>query len=274
MRSSRDTGIGLGRPTAGGVDQAAVRLTRSNQSHCVSRRDQATEFLPNRSDWQLRLSKWRVCAYPLDLRAGKPAICAGNPAQRDRRSRRHKGMMRSSRLLRGVVVAGLLGLAAGCVSVSNTPLVPAGGGPAAAAVRHPGGPLPGLRYRYGGTATLTATSPPASAALPGANDVLVAGRAAGSPARPGGAVLLAAADSGIWRSADSGATWQRMLSGIQAWSVTPMTGGGYAAIGVSPRPGAPRGSGGVRQPEQAPSADAVSRHTKAEPEPTPHARIA
>jgi hypothetical protein len=101
-----------------------------------------------------------------------------------------RGMTNSSRLLRGVVSAGLLMLAAGCVSVSGTPrvsgtpLVPTGESPAAMAVRHPGGPLPGLRYLYGGTATLTAASPPASSALPGANDVLVAAGAAGAAERP------------------------------------------------------------------------------------------
>jgi hypothetical protein len=124
----------------------------------------------------------------------------------------------------------------------------------------PGGPLPGLWYRYGGTAALTATPPPVSAALPGANDVLVAGRAAGPAARAGGAVLLAAADSGIWRSADSGATWRRVLSGIQAWSVTAMTGGGYAVLGVVPGPDAPGLTPGVSPPELATSADGAGWH--------------
>jgi len=141
----------------------------------------------------------------------------------------------------------------------------------AGAVRHPGGPLPGLRYRYGGTATLTAAPPPVSAALPGGNDVLVAGRAAGWTARPGGAVLLAAGDSGIWRSADSGATWRRVLSGIQAWSLTPMTGGGYAALGVVPGPDAPGLTQGVSQPELATSADGVSWHMTKVPEPSAQA---
>jgi photosystem II stability/assembly factor-like uncharacterized protein len=186
-------------------------------------------------------------------------------------------MTNSSRLLWGVVSAGLLVLAAGCVSVSGAPrvsgapLVPTGEGPAAGAVLHPGGPLAGLRYRYGGTATLTATSPPASAALPGANDVLVAAGAAGSAAGPDGAVLLAAADSGIWRSADSGAAWQRVLSGIQAWAVTPMTSGGYAALGVVPGPGAPGLTPGVSQPELATSADGVSWHVTRVPEPSAQA---
>jgi len=141
----------------------------------------------------------------------------------------------------------------------------------AGAVTHPGGPLPGLRYRYGGTATLTATSPPASAALPGANDLLVAGGSAGSAARPDGTVLLAAADSGIWRSADSGASWQRVLSGIQAWSLTPMAGGGYAALGVVPGPGAPGLTAGVSQPELATSTDGVRWHMTKVPEPSAQA---
>jgi photosystem II stability/assembly factor-like uncharacterized protein len=174
-------------------------------------------------------------------------------------------MTNSSRLLRGVVSAGLLVLAAGCVNVAGTPRV------STAAVRHPGGPLPGLRYRYGGTATLTPTSPPASSALPSANDVLVAAGAAGSAARPDGAVLLAAADSGIWRSADSGAAWQRVLSGIQAWAVTPMTSGGYAALGVVPGPGAPGLTPGVSQPELATSANGVTWHLTRLPEPSAQA---
>lgn len=141
----------------------------------------------------------------------------------------------------------------------------------AGAVRHPGGPLPGLAYRYGGTATLTATSPPASTALPGASDVLVAAGAAGSAPRPGGAVLLAAADSGIWRSADSGATWQRVLSGIQAWAVTVVTGGGYAALGVVPGPNAPGLTQGMSRPELATSADGVRWHVTEVPEPSAQA---
>jgi photosystem II stability/assembly factor-like uncharacterized protein len=183
-------------------------------------------------------------------------------------------MTKSSTLLRGVVSAGMLVLAAGCVSVSGTPWAsstPLGAGPVAGAVRHPGGPLPGLRYRYGGTATLTAAPPPASAALPGANDVVVAGRTPGQDARPGGAVLLAAANSGIWRSADSGATWQRVVSGIQAWSVSAMSGGGYAALGVVPGPNAPGLTMGVSQPELATSADGVSWQVTKVPEPSAQA---
>jgi photosystem II stability/assembly factor-like uncharacterized protein len=84
-------------------------------------------------------------------------------------------------------------------------------------------------------------------------------------------VLLAAADSGIWRSADSGATWQRVLSGIQAWSVTPMTGGGYAALGVVPGPNAPGLTQGVSVPELATSADGVSWHMTKVPEPSAQA---
>jgi photosystem II stability/assembly factor-like uncharacterized protein len=104
-----------------------------------------------------------------------------------------------------------------------------------------------LRYQYGGTATFTATPPPASPALPGANDVVGAG----------GTVLIAAADSGIWRSADSGATWRQVLPGVQAWSVAAVPGGGYAALGT-------QGS----KPQLATSADGVSWHLTTSPSPS------
>jgi photosystem II stability/assembly factor-like uncharacterized protein len=133
--------------------------------------------------------------------------------------------------------------------------------------------LSGLRYRNGGTATMTSTPPPASAALPGANDVIAAdgtngGSGAGASGQPGGAVLLAAADSGIWRSADSGMTWHRVLSGIQAWSVTRVSGGGFAALGVTPGPNAPGLTAGVTLPELATSANGVSWQLARVPEPT------
>jgi photosystem II stability/assembly factor-like uncharacterized protein len=142
--------------------------------------------------------------------------------------------------------------------------------------------LPGLRYRNGGTATMTSTPPPASAALPGANDVIAAAganggsaagtngdAAAGANGQPGGgAVLLAAADSGIWRSTDSGVTWHRVLSGIQAWSVTRMTDGGFAALGVIPGPNAPGLTPGVTLPELATSADGLIWQVSRVPEPT------
>ena len=75
----------------------------------------------------------------------------------------------------------------------------------------------------------------------------------------------------MWRSADSGAAWQRVLSGIQAWAVTPMTSGGYAALGVVPGPDAPGLTPGVSQPELATSADGVSWHMTRVPEPSAQA---
>jgi photosystem II stability/assembly factor-like uncharacterized protein len=95
---------------------------------------------------------------------------------------------------------------------------------------HPGGPFPGLRYLDGGTAKLTSAPPRASSALPGANDLLTAGSA-----------VLAAADTGVWRSADGGISWHRVLTGVRAWSVTAVPGGGYAALGSLP---SPDGTGG------------------------------
>lgn len=130
---------------------------------------------------------------------------------------------------------------------------------------HPGGLLPGLKYRDGGTAAFTSAAPPASSALPGANDVTAAGDAASGT--PGGATLLAAANSGIWRSTDSGTTWQRVLSGIQAWSITPVP-GGYAALGVVPGPDAPALTQGVRTPELATSTDGVHWHVTKAAEPS------
>ena len=82
--------------------------------------------------------------------------------------------------------------------------------------------FPGLHVRYGGVARLTPATPPASAALPGANDLLAAGPA-----------TLAATDLGIFRSTDGGATWRQVLSGFSGWSVTA-AGGGYAALGNLP----------------------------------------
>jgi len=82
--------------------------------------------------------------------------------------------------------------------------------------------FPGLHVRYGGVASLASATPPASAALPGANDLLAAGPA-----------TLAATDLGIFRSTDGGTSWRRMLSGFAGWSLT-RAGGGYAAIGNLP----------------------------------------
>ncbi len=165
------------------------------------------------------------------------------------------------------VAAGTALLAAGCVSGPAASQAPAGA--VAGAVTHPGGMLPGLRYRDAGTAAFTATPPPATTALPGANDVIVAdGADTAETGALGGTVLLAAADSGIWRSADAGATWQRVLSGIQAWSVTAMTGGGYAVLGVLPGPNAPGLTPGVSLPELAASTDGITWHVTKLPEPS------
>ncbi|HXP21132.1 MAG TPA: hypothetical protein VN840_15930 [Streptosporangiaceae bacterium] len=95
--------------------------------------------------------------------------------------------------------------------------------PVPARVRLPHGLFAGLHGRYGGRARLTSAPPPASAALPGASDLLAAGR-----------VVLAATDQGIWRSADGGASWRLVLTGIRAWSLTAVPAGGYAAIGDRP----------------------------------------
>jgi photosystem II stability/assembly factor-like uncharacterized protein len=118
------------------------------------------------------------------------------------------------------------------------------------ATAHPNGPFPGLRYRDGGTATLQGTPPPASSALPGANDLLSTA-ATGT----GGATVLAAADSGIWRSTDGGARWRREFGGIRAWSLTAIPGGGYAALGDLPLPS---GASGVSAPVLATSATGLS----------------
>jgi photosystem II stability/assembly factor-like uncharacterized protein len=163
-----------------------------------------------------------------------------------------------SRALRGVASAGIVVLiAAGCGSVTKSSPEPSAVTPVAGAVTHPGGPMPGLRYRYGGTATFTAAPAPASTALPGANDVVSAG----------GTALLAAADSGIWRSADSGATWRRVLPSIAAWSVVAVPGGGYAALGVTPWPQG-QGITQASKPELATSADGVSWHVATVPSPS------
>lgn len=46
--------------------------------------------------------------------------------------------------------------------------------------------------------------------------------------------MIAATDLGIFRSTDGGATWQRVLGGVDAWSLTEAASGGYAAIGNLP----------------------------------------
>lgn len=128
----------------------------------------------------------------------------------------------SYRALGGAILAGLAFMTAGCAtSVSSATLSRSIGG----ARQHPGGPFPGLRYLDGGTARLTSAPPPASSALAGANDLLTAGSA-----------VLAAADSGVWRSPDGGRSWHRELTGVRAWSLTAVPGGGYAVLGSLPSP--------------------------------------
>jgi photosystem II stability/assembly factor-like uncharacterized protein len=152
-----------------------------------------------------------------------------------------------------VAAAGLSIISAGC-SATATPPTPADLARAVpGATVHPNGLFPGLRYRDGGTARLQSVPPPASTALPGANDLLsMAGAGTGDAA---GAAVLAAADSGIWRSTDGGARWQRELGGIRAWSLTAIPGGGYAALGDLPLPA---GASGIGAPVLATSATGLS----------------
>jgi hypothetical protein len=133
----------------------------------------------------------------------------------------------SYRVQVGAILAGLTIMAAGCATSPSPAALSAS---IAGASLHPGGPFPGLRYLDGGTARLASAPPPPSSALPGANDLLTAGSA-----------VLAAADTGVWRSADGGLSWRRVLTGIRAWSLTAVAGGGYAALGSLP---SPDGTGG------------------------------
>ena len=135
------------------------------------------------------------------------------------------------------MLAGLSIIAAGCALAGSA--APAGS--VGDARLHPHGPFPGLRYVDGGTARLTSARPPGSSALPGANDLLRAGSA-----------VLAAADTGIWRSADGGISWHRELGGFRAWSLTAVPGGGYAALGGLPSPD------GIGGPVLATSPDGIS----------------
>jgi hypothetical protein len=168
--------------------------------------------------------------------------------------------MRSNRRLLGPAATAAVALSilgAGCSSTVTT-TTPAGSpGSMPGASVHPNGPFPGLRYRNGGTATLNSVPAPASWALPGANDLLAVdlARTASTTAIQKDATVLAAADSGIWRSVDGGVSWRRELAGIQAWSLAAMPEGGYAALGDLPQPSAARGSGA---PVLATSANGIS----------------
>ena len=116
-----------------------------------------------------------------------------------------------------------LGLLAGCAPAASSRGAPyrASRVPLPARSR---GIFPGLRYTYRGVARLRYASPPASAALAGANDLLATGPAA----------ILAATNTGIYRSADGGRTWARVFTGPRLWgwsALDAMPGGGYAALG-------------------------------------------
>jgi Photosynthesis system II assembly factor YCF48 len=131
--------------------------------------------------------------------------------------------MRSSyRALGGAIVAGVSIIAGGCATMASPATL---AGSVAGASLHPRGPFPGLRYHDGGAAGLASAPPPASSAVAGANDLLTAGTA-----------VLAAADTGIWRSADGGIVWRRVVNGVRAWSLAAVPGGGYAALGSLPSP--------------------------------------
>lgn len=150
----------------------------------------------------------------------------------------------------GAAAAAGLSIVTAACSAPASPPSSAGLVRAVAGARiHPSGPFPGLRYRDGGTAGLRGTPPPASSALPGANDLLSMAATATA-----GATVLAAADTGIWRSADGGASWQRELDGIRAWSLTAIPGGGYAALGDLPLPS---GASGIGAPVLATSANGL-----------------
>jgi photosystem II stability/assembly factor-like uncharacterized protein len=131
-------------------------------------------------------------------------------------------MESSYRTLCGATLAGLSIIATGCATMTSPATL---AGSVADASLHPDGPFPGLRYHDGGTARLSSAPQPASAALPGANDLLAAG-----------AAVLAATGTGIWRSAGGGISWHRVLTGIQAWSLAAVPGSGYAALGGLPSP--------------------------------------
>ena len=125
-------------------------------------------------------------------------------------------------------------IAGGCAVPASRP---AGHRPAATSASEPAGfpgteretlrrLFPGFDVSYGGTPRLTAAAAPRSAALPGANDLLVAGPA-----------ILAATASGIWRSADGGISWRQVLGGLAVSALTAVPGGGYAALGSRPSRG-------------------------------------
>jgi photosystem II stability/assembly factor-like uncharacterized protein len=136
--------------------------------------------------------------------------------------------MRSSYRALCAILAGLSIIATGCGAVASQAGRASQAGHVAGARLHPHGPFPGLRYRDGGAARLTSAPQPASSALPGANDLLAAGTG-----------VLAATDTGIWRSADGGTSWHRMRTGIEAWSLAAVPGGGYAALGSLRAPNGP-----------------------------------
>ncbi len=148
----------------------------------------------------------------------------GEEAQPTRTQRRQQVVSFAHRFAWWALAAGAaLGLLAGCAPAASSRGAPyrASRVPLSARYR---GIFPGLRYTYRGVARLRYASPPASAALAGANDLLATGPAA----------ILAATNTGIYRSADGGRTWARGFTGPRLWgwsALDAMPGGGYAALG-------------------------------------------
>lgn len=139
--------------------------------------------------------------------------------------------------LQGLVALALI--AAGCSAPAATS--PAGSAAQSAKLHRL---FPGLRLRYGGTVSARSAAAPPSAALPGANDLITAGRA-----------ILAATGQGIWRSTDGGLAWHLVLGGAAISALASVPGGGYAALGGRPGPN------GVGPPVLATSTDGVHWQT-------------
>jgi photosystem II stability/assembly factor-like uncharacterized protein len=80
-------------------------------------------------------------------------------------------------------------------------------------------PTVAATWHDGGVAVLTASEAPGSSMIVGANDLVAVG-----------ATVLAATDQGVARSADSGATWRYVVTGVDLWSIT-RAGNGFVALG-------------------------------------------
>ena len=74
-------------------------------------------------------------------------------------------------------------------------------------------------WHDGRVAVLTASDPPQSSMIAGANDLVAVG-----------ATVLAATNQGVARSTDDGATWRYVLTGVDLWAIA-RTGGGFIAVG-------------------------------------------